>query len=168
MADNAEAAVEIRRMDIRSREAQTLILELNAELKARYPEEGACHFRLEADEVTEGRGAFLVGFAAGEKPVACGAVRRIDPETCEIKRMYVKPPWRGKGIARAMVAALEQESRRLGVGRIVLETGVRQHEALSLYSKAGFERIAAFGDYAGKPLSVCFAKTLPRGLGSVS
>jgi len=160
MADNVEPAVEIRRTDIRSPEAQSLILALNAELKARYPEEGACHFRLEADEVAEGRGAFLVAFAPAQNPVACGAIRRIDPETSEIKRMYVKPEWRGKGIAGAMVSALEQECLRLGVARIVLETGVRQHEAIELYARAGFERIAAFGEYMGKPLSVCFAKKL--------
>lgn len=149
----------IRRADITSAVAATLIQELNAELSSRYPEEGSCHFRLDADEVSEGRGAFLVA-TADSHPVGCGAVRRISQDQAEIKRMYVSPGVRGKGVGGALLAALEEEARGLGVKRIVLETGVRQPEAIALYRKFQFSEVPAWGEYAGTPLSVCMAKDL--------
>jgi len=149
----------VRRVDLSSAEAQALIAALNAELSARYPEQGATHFRLDADEVGDGRGAFLVA-ASGGRLVGCGAVRRIAERTGEIKRMYVVPEARGLGAGRAILAALEGEARALGLTRLVLETGVRQTEALALYERAGFSRTAPFGEYVGSPLSVCMAKAL--------
>ena len=74
---NDDTTFTIERFDILSHTARTLIEALNAELSSRYPEDGATHFRLDPDEVAEGRGAFLVASRAG-KPVGCGAVRRID------------------------------------------------------------------------------------------
>ena len=139
--------------------ARRLIRALDRELSERYPEEGATHFRLDPEEVAEERGVFLVAYAGGE-PLGCGAIRRIDPETAEIKRMYVEPNARGRGVGRMVLAALETEGRRLGVKRIVLETGERQLEALALYGQSGFSRIPAFGEYAGSPSSVCMGKEL--------
>ena len=136
-----------------------LIEALNAELSGTYPEEGACHFRLDAHEVADGQGAFLIAFRSGN-PVGCGAIRRIDAQTGEIKRMYVVPQERGRGLGRAILNALEAEAQCLGVSRLVLETGVRQSEAQALYQRAGFSRIAPFGEYVGSPLSVCLAKNL--------
>jgi GNAT superfamily N-acetyltransferase len=159
MSDAHPVTIEIRREDISSAVAASLIVALNAELSTRYPEEGANHFRLDADEVAEGRGAFFIAYADG-KPVGCGATRRLDAGTTEIKRMYVSPDARGRGVGRAILTALEAESHRLGVRRIVLETGERQPEALALYARAGFARIPAFGEYIGSPLSVCMAKRL--------
>lgn len=150
---------EIRREDITSPVAAALIRALNAELSARYPEPGATHFRLDASEVSEGRGAFLVAYAGGE-PMGCGGIRRLDADTAEIKRMYVAPLARGQGLGRALLAALEAEARGLGVRRIVLEAGDRQEAAMALYAGAGFERVPAFGEYAASPLSVCMAKNL--------
>ena len=147
----------VQRVDIVSPTAQTLIDALNAELTSRYPEEGARHFRVDPDEVAEGRGAFLIASRSGQ-PMGCGAVRRIDARTAEIKRMYVSPEARGGGVGRALLRALEAEARTLGISRLVLETGVRQPEAIALYQRAGFSRIAPFGEYVGSPLSVCMAK----------
>ncbi len=157
----ARTPIQIRREDLTSPIAGSLIRTLNAELSAQYPEEGANHFRLDAGEVVEGRGAFLVAYVEG-RAVACGAIRREDEHTAEIKRMYVVPEARGRGIGRAVLAALEAEGRRLGVARIVLETGERQLEALALYASAGFDRIPLFGEYIGSPLSVCMVKELGR------
>jgi len=158
----ASTDVVIERADILSREVRTLIEGLNAELSSRYPEDGATHFRLDPNEVAPGHGAFLVARRAGE-PVGCGAVRRIDARTAEIKRMYVRPEARGHRVGRAVLAALETEAQRLGLTRLVLETGVRQPEAIALYERAGFARIPAFGEYVDSPLSVCMAKDLaPR------
>ena len=149
----------VQRCDILSLPARTLIEELNAELSSRYPEEGACHFRLDAHEVADGQGAFLIAFRSGN-PVGCGAVRRIEARTGEIKRMYVVPTERGRGVGRAILNALEFEAQALGAARLLLETGVRQSEALALYERAGFLRIAPFGEYVASPLSVCMAKEI--------
>jgi len=149
--------LEIRRVEITSAVAADLIAALNGELSSRYPEEGANHFRLDPEEVVEGRGAFVVAYSGG-KPLGCGAIRRMDENTAEIKRMYVEPSARARGVGRAVLRALEAEARRLEVGRIVLETGERQLEALALYRSSGFVRIPAFGEYVGAPLSVCMEK----------
>ena len=155
----SDAAVDVRREDITSAVAAGLIAALNAELSERYPEEGANHFRLDAAEVAEGRGAFVVACIGGE-PGGCGAIRRIDAGTGEIKRMYVAPSLRGRGIGVHLLATLEAEARRLGLSRIVLESGTRQPEALGLYRRAGYVEIPAFGEYVGSPLSVCMEKRL--------
>jgi putative acetyltransferase len=154
-----EPGVTVRRCDITSPAAQSLIAALNAELSLTYPEPGATHFRLDPDEVADGQGAFLVASRDGT-PVGCGAVRRIDPRTGELKRMYVRPEQRGRGIGRALLLALEAEARTLGLTRLVLETGVRQAEAVVLYRRAGFSVIPPFGEYVESPLSLCMAKEL--------
>jgi putative acetyltransferase len=153
------AGVIVERCDLGSPEAKGLIADLNAELSGRYPEPGATHFRLGEDEVAEGRGTFVVATRGGAA-VGCGAVRRIGERTGELKRMYVVPAERGRGVGRALLAALEAEARSLGLTRLVLETGVRQAEAIALYEHAGFSRIAPFGEYVGSPVSVCMAKEL--------
>jgi putative acetyltransferase len=149
----------IQREEITSSRAASLIRELNAELSQLYPEPGATHFRLSPEEVADGRGAFLVACADG-MPLGCGAVRQLDQGTGELKRMYVAPPARGQGIGRALLTELEHEARRLGIRRLVLETGIRQEAALALYRQAGFAVIPAFGEYVDSPTSVCLGKDL--------
>ena len=151
--------VTIERADIRSPRALVLIRALDAEMRARYPEPGANHFELGAEEVAPGRGAFLIALRAGEA-AGCGALRRIGPDAGEIKRMYVSPAARNGGVGRAVLAALEAEARGLGLARLLLETGVRQPEALALYARAGFLRRGAFGAYEDHPLSVFMGKDL--------
>ena len=109
-----DPGVEIDRADLRSADAAGLIAALNAELSAIYPEAGATHFRLDPDEVGEGRGAFVIARVAGV-PVGCGAIRRLDADNAEIKRMYVVPAQRGRGISRRVLERLETEARGLGV-----------------------------------------------------
>ena len=151
--------VSVVRADLRTPAAQELIRALNAEMTARYPEDGATFFRLDADEVAEGRGAFLIAYL-GPQPVGCGAVRRIGDGVGEIKRMYVCSEARGRGVGRAVLAALEAEARRLGLRRLLLETGSRQAQALALYRRAGFSPVPPFGEYVGSPFSACMAKDL--------
>lgn len=140
--------------------SRALITELNAELSELYPEPGANHFGLTPEEVGEGRGAFLVVYLDG-KPVGCGAVRLIDAETGELKRMYVAPAARGTRLGRRLVDALEAEARALGARRLVLETGTRQHAALALYRATGFRDIPLYGEYLSSPeTSVCMGKEL--------
>ena len=139
--------------------AQQLIAALNAELSARYPEAGANHFRLDPQEVAPGRGAFLV-IREGERAIGCGAIRRLESGAAEIKRMFVVPDRRGHGVGRQVLEALEEAARGLGANRLVLETGVRQPDAIALYRKCGFTVIPAFGEYIGSELSLCMSKTL--------
>jgi GNAT superfamily N-acetyltransferase len=151
----------VRRESIESRDAHELIMALNAELSHRYPEPGANHFRLDAEEVLPGRGAFVIARTDQRVPVGCGAIRRMDAATAEIKRMYVIPKHRGMGAGRAILEKLEQVALELGVNRIVLETGERQPEAIALYKHGGFVKIPLFGEYADSPLSICMEKALP-------
>jgi putative acetyltransferase len=140
-------------------EVLALIHALDDELAQLYPEPGANHFRLDPDEVETDRGVFLVARLGGVA-VGCGAIRLLDPATVEVKRMFTLRSARGRGIGRALLAALEVEARRLDATRLVLETGARQVEAMALYANHGFARIPLFGDYVGSPASVCMAKEL--------
>jgi putative acetyltransferase len=149
----------VRREDIASPVVATLIAALNVDLRERYPEDGACHFRLDAGEVAEGHGAFVVGYV-GDEAVACGAVRRVDERSGEIKRMYVVPAHRGKRYGEVVLGALGVHARRLGLTRLVLETGDRNPEAITLYTRAGFVHIPPFAEYVDSPLSVCMGVDL--------
>ena len=153
-------AVQIRKCSLASPEAVRLIAALNSELEASHPEPGSTHFSLSGEQVAEGLGAFLVAWL-DEVAVGCGAVRRLDESTAELKRMYVDPQVRGKGIGRALVESLEREARGLGVTRVVLETGTRLAPAIRLYEGLGYIRIPLFGEYLSSPgTSVCFGKSL--------
>jgi GNAT superfamily N-acetyltransferase len=88
-------------------------------------------------------GAFLV-LVDGGRPLACGGVKRLDDETCEIKRMYVVPEARGQGVAGVLLRALEDEGRRLGYAVARLDTGPHQPHAQRLYERAGYRSIANF------------------------
>src|SRR5579872_349061 len=149
--------VTICREELDSPVAPALIEALNAELSARYPEPGANHFDLESHEVTHRSGAFLLAYVDG-RPAGCAAVRRIGADVAEVKRMYVRPDARTRGLGTALLAQLEAIARELGAARLVLETGERQAEALALYRRAGFAPIDRFGCYADSPLSLCLGK----------
>lgn len=151
--------LELRRAELSDPAARDLIGALNAELGALHPEPGANHFRLDAEEVAPGRGAFLLALRGGA-PVGCGAVRRLDRDAAELERMYVVPAERGRGTGRALLDALEAEARELGAARVVLETGVRQRAALELYASAGYARTEAFGEHRTSPLGITMAKRI--------
>ncbi|HUP39804.1 MAG TPA: GNAT family N-acetyltransferase [Vicinamibacterales bacterium] len=158
--DKRKPGITVRREDLASPAVQTLIEALNADLRARYPEgDGMHYFRLDAEEVRPGRGAFVVAYDA-DVPLGCGAVRTIGAGVAEVKRMYVVPGARGRGVARRMLEILESEARAIGVTTLMLETGTRQPEAIALYSKTGYARRGAFGDYPPSPMNVFFEKHL--------
>ncbi len=105
------------------------------------------------------QGIFVIGRDAG-RPVACGGVRLVDTNVGELKRMYVVPTARRRGIARALLERLEHEARQLGATRLRLETGLHQPEAIALYASAGYQDAEPFGHYAGAPLARHLAKNL--------
>lgn len=93
-----------------------------------------------------------------DQPVGCGTIRAYDPDTVEIKRMYVLPAFRGRGIAGGVLSELEAWAGELGCARCLLETGKKQPEAIRLYQKAGYATIPNFGQYAQMENSVCMEK----------
>lgn len=132
---------------------------LDAGLAELYPPEQRFGPNLKPEHLEEGRGAFLVA-RDGELAVGCGAIRLIDATSAEVKRMYVEPWQRGKGVGWAVLTALEAAARQLGVERLVLETGTYQYAAMALYKRAGFVRTECWGEYASSPTSKCFEKNL--------
>jgi GNAT superfamily N-acetyltransferase len=154
----------IRPRRITHPDAALLVEEVQEEYVARYG--GRDETPLEPGYFDPPDGSFFVGYLDG-RPVATGAWRRrrdvvvdgID-QVAEIKRMYVVPAARQRGLARAMLAHLEETARQSGAGTMVLETGLEQPEALALYASSGYRPIPGFGFYKDSPLSRCLARRL--------
>lgn len=144
-------------VDVDSADARLLIGELDAELLERYPALPA--HGLDPQDGADSRTVFLIARIDGE-PVGCGALRHLEPDVLEIKRMYVRKAYRRRGISRAILADLERRAREAGAVTLRLETGRRQPEAIALYLSAGFVEIPTFGEYVGDALSRCFEKAL--------
>jgi GNAT superfamily N-acetyltransferase len=151
--------VDIRPESFASAAAQELAAELEAELLGHYDGVPGSGGLPEPENFEPPGGAFLVGREDGE-PIACGGNSRCDEATAEIRRMYVAPTARGRGLSRRLLAALEDEARRLGYEAVRLETGNRQTEAIGLYASAGYERIARYGPFVEDERSLCFEKRL--------
>jgi GNAT superfamily N-acetyltransferase len=137
--------------------ATALIAELDAHLAPLYPRESRHGFsvqKLIADAV-----AFFVIRSDGA-PAGCGGIKLFGTEYGEIKRMYVRPQFRGLGLAKLMLDHLADYARGHGVGILRLETGIHQHAAIGLYERAGFTRIPPFGPYREDPVSRCYEKSI--------
>jgi putative acetyltransferase len=93
-------------------------------------------------------------------PVGCGAIKDFEPGTMEVKRMYVLPEYRNKGVGARMLFELEQWAKELSCSKCILETGKKQPEAIALYTKRGYSVVPNYGQYAGVDDSVCFAKKI--------
>jgi GNAT superfamily N-acetyltransferase len=94
------------------------------------------------------------------KPVGCGAFKKFDDESVEIKRMFVYPEMRGKRLAAKILQELEQWAAEEGYSKAVLETGHKQTEAIRLYTIAGYELTENYGQYIGMDESICYRKEL--------
>jgi len=104
----------------------------------------------------------IVAYEENE-PVGCGAIKEYSNDTMEVKRMYVPPLWRNRGVASAILKELEAWSDELRFKRCILETGSKQVEAIALYKKNHYKIINNFGQYENVTNSVCFEKILDHG-----
>jgi GNAT superfamily N-acetyltransferase len=161
---SAKSGWRIERLPITHPDAALLVEEVQEEYVLRYG--GRDETPIDATYFEEPKGAFFVGYL-DRRPVATGAGRRrndvqVDGAgvVAEVKRMYVVPCARGLGLARAMLAHLEDTARHSGAEVMVLETGERQPEAIALYESSGYTPIAGFGFYKDAPLSRCMARHL--------
>ena len=150
----------IRREDPRTDVARELIRELDAYLDPLYPAESQHGYSVE--KLVEQGVEFFVLYEYGEA-AGCGGVQLFgDPAGGygEIKRMYIRPRFRGRGYAKKMLEWLEGVAATKGYQKARLEVGVSQPEALGLYERTGYRQIPPFGEYVEDPLSVFYEKAL--------
>jgi GNAT superfamily N-acetyltransferase len=128
-------------------DVQRLAADQQAEVRARYDGKGEPGTPPSAADIS------LVLVARDDEGTAlgCGALRALSDDVAEVKRMYVVPAARGRGVARAVLDGLEEAARHRGWTTLRLETGPRQPEAIGLYTRAGYRPIAAFGGYVDAP-----------------
>jgi len=136
-----------------------LLHALDEEIRDRYddPVEDFI-LKLSPEELAPGHGAIVVAWA-DEEAVGCGAVRLIDAETAELKRMYIVPDYRRHGLAGAILRFLEDRARALRATQVILETVVNPPAAVALYRAAGYEVIPKFGPYVESEISFCMGKS---------
>lgn len=148
--------IEILRTDSENPDFRELVKLLDAELAIR---DGAEHsFYAQYNKIDKIRET-IVAFD-NERAVGCGAFKEYEPTVAEIKRMYVRTENRGKGIAGQILSELETWAKELNFKEAILETGLKQPEAIALYKKSGYEIIPNYGQYAGVENSVCMRKIL--------
>ena len=152
--------VRIEAVPAASVEARVLLALYVDEITAAFPDGFDEKSSVSADpaDTTPPRGNFLVVRAEDGNPIGCGAVKMLDPKTAEIKRMWLAPEVRGKGLGRQLLDALEQAARDLGASEARLDTNETLSQALSLYRKAGWQEITAYND--NKYATHWFAKAL--------
>ena len=140
--------------------AQYLVERVQEEYVVRYGgRDGAV---VEPADFLPPRGTFLVAEVDGV-PAACGAWRMHGDGIVEIKRVYVEPAFRRRGLAQLVMAALEDSAARAGHRSVVLNTGLRQPEALELYARLGYRDVPGYGLYATSPDARFLGKELVRG-----
>ena len=149
--------LEVKSISISSKLALTLVDELERELRADYPPHYIHDLDVKSFEASQG--IFLVCIADDE-PLGCLGLRPLNRQTAELKRMYVRPKFRGLGAARLMLAEMEHQASLRGFERIVLEKGNQQHTAIELYQANGYVAIPPFNPASDGPASVCFCKAL--------
>jgi len=140
-----------------SADACMLIDELEQHLAPYYPATSRHGYSVEK-LIKQGVAFFVI--RVDDIPSGCGGVQFFGTEYGELKRMFVRPQFRGLGLAKLMLEHLEQYTRDHGIKILRLETGIHQKEAIGLYEHVGFQSIPPFGDYADDPLSKFFEKRI--------
>ena len=139
-------------------EVQKLVIEALVDLGARYGGGSGDDTPVALTDFDPPAGAFFVAYE-GERPMACAGWRAHGTDA-ELKRMYTAPAARGRGLARRMLATIEESARAAGLQRVILETGNEQPEAVALYESAGYQRIEDFGFYQDYPNVLSYARVL--------
>ena len=154
-------AIEIRPARYDDPVAQVIVADALADLAVRYGGGSGDDTPVDAAEFEPPEGRFLIAYVDGA-PAGCGGwrTRPDDRDAAEIKRMYTAPAHRGRGVASAVLRALEESARAAGRERTVLETGSKQPEAVALYEKLGYERIPNFGYYREYAGCLSFGRSL--------
>lgn len=145
---------QFKRTDSEDPDFHPLVAELDKDLAIRDGDEHAFFAQFNKIDAIK----YVVLAYENEIPVGCGALKAYETGIMEIKRMFVSPEHRGKGIASLILTELEQWAKELGFTTCILETGKKQHEAIALYAKCGYTVIENYGQYAGVASSVCFEK----------
>jgi putative acetyltransferase len=138
-------------------DAIILITELEAHLDPLYPRESRHGLSVE-QLIAEAVPFFLL--RSNGTPAGCGGIKLFGTEYGELKRMYVRPQFRGSGFGRLMLNHLADYARAHGVALLRLETGIHQRAAIGLYERMGFQRIPPFGAYREDPLSLFYEKQI--------
>jgi GNAT superfamily N-acetyltransferase len=140
-----------------STDAVALITELEEHLSPLYPAESRHGYSVEK-LIAQGVTFFVL--RDGDTPAGCGGVQLFGTSYGELKRMYVRPGFRGRGFGKLLLNHLADYARKQGVGLLRLETGIHQAEAIGLYERWGFQRISPFGAYKEDPLSLFFEERI--------
>lgn len=140
-----------------SPDAMQLIAELDAVLEPLYATESRHGYSVEK-LISQGVVFFVV--RVDGTPAGCGGVQLFGTDFAEVKRMYVRPEYRGQGLSKLVLNHLTEYSRQQGITVLRLETGIYQDAAIGLYTQMGFQPIPPFGDYREDPVSLCFEKIL--------
>ncbi|WP_394431608.1 GNAT family N-acetyltransferase [Streptomyces sp. SGAir0957] len=163
---SSATAITLRTVSYGHPDAVALNDRVQLEYAERYGDEGDIT-PLDPTMFTPPQGLYLIAYDEAGTPLATGGWRAQDANEegyadgdAELKRMYVIPEARGLGLARRILSALEADARTAGRGRMVLETGTKQPEAIALYASSGYEECAKFGLYRFEELSRCYAKAL--------
>jgi len=145
--DAGPPGVRFDHVDAASDAARWAVGEYVRELDARFPGGFDPGDALDAglDGFAAPAGAFVMAYD-GDEPIGCGGVQRHDDETAEIKRMWLHPRWRGRGLGRRQLAELEDAARGLGYRRVVLDTNSTLQEAIAMYERAGYEPIERYNE----------------------
>ena len=133
-----------------------LIVDLDLELNDRYGQDQEIYDQYNIIDYID---TVVVAYD-NETAAGCGCFKKYDDQTIEIKRMFVKKEFRGRGISKLVLRELETWGTQLGYSSAILETGDYQHEAIGLYEKSGYSRIPNFAQYADMPHSICMKKIL--------
>jgi putative acetyltransferase len=135
-----------------------LVHKLNADLSARYGD-----LQKEYDQYNNVEAIdTVVVLYVDTIPAGCGCFKTYSTDTVEVKRMFVETSFRGKGLSKIILQALEEWAAEKGYKKAVLETADKQPEAIGLYTTLGYERIANYGPYVAMPASICFCKALTK------
>lgn len=148
--------IQIKKTSASDKDFASLVRDLDAELAVVDGEDHA--FYDQFNKIGNIRNAIVLYYQ--DQPIGCGALKEFDTEAMEIKRMYIKQGYRGRGLASKILSNLENWALELNYKKCVLETGKRQKEAVILYKKRGYTEIPNYGPYIGVENSLCFEKIL--------